>query len=66
MKFFIGALSLVVILATFGAPAIFVFGWGALTANDRHAITKTIKSVGWLDSEPNRQPRSQGRAGTSG
>ena len=42
MKFFIGVLSLVVILATFGAPAIFVFGWGALTANDRHAITKTI------------------------
>jgi hypothetical protein len=58
MKFFIGALSLVVILATFGAPAIFVFGWGALTANDRHAIT--------IDSEQGRQPRSQARAGTSG
>jgi hypothetical protein len=66
MKFFIGVLSLAVIIATFGAPAVFVLDWGPLTANDRQAITKTIKSVGWLDSEPSRQPRSQSRAGTSG
>jgi hypothetical protein len=66
MKFFIGMLSLVVILAVFGTPAVLLFGWGALTAGDRQAISKSVKSFGWLDAEPAQQPRGQGRAGTSG
>jgi len=66
MKFLIGVLSLAVILAIFGTPAVLLLGWGALTSNDRQAISKSIKSFGWLDSEPNEQPRGQSRTGTSG
>jgi len=46
MKFLIGVLSLIVILATFGAPALFVFGWSGLSAGDRQAISKSIRSLG--------------------
>ncbi|HXG79787.1 MAG TPA: hypothetical protein VNJ31_10685 [Methyloceanibacter sp.] len=58
MKFFIGALSLIVILATFGAPALFVFGWGGLTAGNRTAIGKSLKSFGAGSGAPGASMRT--------
>lgn len=55
MKFFIGALSLAVILTLLGTPAVLMFGWGYLTSSDRQAISRTIKTSGAADFRPGQQ-----------
>ena len=55
MKFFIGVLSLAVIIALLGTPAALLFGWGYLTASDRQAISRTIESAGPTDSRRDQQ-----------
>lgn len=66
MKFFIGVLSLAVIIALVGTPAVLLFGWGYLTASDRQAISRTIKSASPADSRWDQQSVASPRAGTSG
>ena len=66
MKFLIGVLSLIVILATFGAPALFVFGWSGLSAGDRQAISKSIRSLGaGAGAELRSVPTKGGQGSTS-
>lgn len=43
MRFFIGALALLVICAIFGSPAVLLLGWSPLTAGDLQKISKSVK-----------------------
>jgi hypothetical protein len=67
MKFLIGALSLAVILALVGTPALLLFGWGYLTVSDRQAISRTIKTSGAAGYGRETRPDGvSGRAWTPG
>jgi hypothetical protein len=64
MKFFIGALSLAVILAIFGTPVVLLLAGGALTASDRQAISRGVKSIGWGDSGRERESWAPSHTGS--